>query len=272
MLEKAIIPLNLHESLQQVTEMCKFLNNIGTTSIFLLHVGSNRGRAGARRRSQLKQFGEHIEKEGLETDIALRPGSLLTELFQASQEIEADFISMPFKKKNWISRAILGSHVKDVIRQSEVPVFVYKTPRRIQQTDEAFRMLYAVSLKGKDDSVLPYVRANRFQADEIIFLHVGSRAPDPVVEQKREEQIQLELETFRSQCGLAEEQVTNISLLGIPRNKIIWTARRMHADIILLGKADTESGMGPVLGSTAEEVSYNAPCSVLIIPKQEVPQ
>jgi nucleotide-binding universal stress UspA family protein len=56
-------------------------------------------------------------------------------------------------------------------------------------------------------------------------------------------------------------------VLGTPRRQIVKAARRIPADLVLLGKADSVMGFAPVLGSTAEEVSYNVGCSVLIIPR-----
>ncbi|MGC9311206.1 MAG: universal stress protein [Sediminispirochaetaceae bacterium] len=267
MLQKALVPLSFRESTDQVSGMCEFLQMLGTREAVLLHIGSDRGRAGAHNRRRLEEYAEHIEELGFRTEKLVRRGSVQQQIILASAELGADYISIVFRKKSWIARAILGSNVKDVIRLSDSPVFVYKNPRRRQRADRVFRVLYATSLQGRDDSLLTYIRNEDFQADEITFLYAGRRAPDPVVEKQRQDKAERDLKVLEERCGLGQHSLKHLSVLGSPRRQILKTARGLPADLVLLGKADASASREPVLGSTAEEVSYNAPCSVLIIPK-----
>lgn len=267
MLEKALVPLSFRESTDHVSGMCELLQMLGTREIILLHIGSDRGRTGAHNRRRLEEYAEHIEELGFRTEKVVRRGSVQQQIMLASAELGADYISIVFRKKSWIARAILGSNVKDVIRLSDVPVFVYKNPRRKQRADRVFRVLYATSLQGRDDSLLTYIRNEDFRADEVTFLYVGRRAPDPVVEKQRRDKTDRDLKVLEDRCGLGQQSLQHLSVLGSPRRQILKTARGLPADLVLLGKADASTSREPVLGSTAEEVSYNAPCSVLIIPK-----
>lgn len=268
MLKKGLIPLKFHESVKQVSSMCAFLQKLGTTNIVLLHVGSNRGKSGRRNNRRLNEYAEVIQQLGIRTDIDIRPGPLHNQVFNAAEEAEVDYISLFFMKKSWIARAILGSHVKDIIRLSDLPVFVYKNPKRMNSPDETFRLLYATSLQGRDDAILSYIRDADLRTDEVLFLHVGRRAPDPSAEQSRKEKVKQELKEAMEQCSLQKPQHEYLAIIGSPRRQIVKTARKSSADLLLLGKADTTAVREPVLGSTAEEVSYRSPCSVLIIPKE----
>ncbi len=268
MLRKVLIPLRLNESKGRLTEMCGFLKTLGTDQVVLLHVGANTRAAGEHHRTRLAQAAEHVGPLGFEVETAVRPGSVQMEIVHAAEEFGAHFISFAFRRKNWLKRAILGSTVKDVIRQSDLPVFVYKQKLRRAEVDDKYRVLYPTSLQWKNDIIIEYIRSKEFQPDEVAFLYVGKRAPDPVVEQQRCDQVDRRLEETRVKSGLTEDESQLISVLGSARRQIVKIARRLPADVVLLGKADTTSGMGPVLGSTAEEVSYNAPCSVLIIPRE----
>lgn len=266
MLRKVLVPLHLHESHGRVIEMARFLKTLGTEQAVLLHVGTTARAAGEHHRRRLDEMAELLQESGFSIETALRPGSVQGEIVNAADEFETQYISFAFRRKNWLKRAILGSTVKDVIRQSELPVFAHKQSRRAESGD-VFRVLYPTSLKGQGDPVEEVIRSKEVQSDEVVFLHVGRRAPDPVVEQKRCDWVDERLEAVRRQCGLEKQESRQISVLGSPRRQIVRTARRLPADVVILGKADSTSGMGPVLGSTAEEVSYNAPCSVLIIPR-----
>ena len=233
----------------------------------LIHVGSNKGGTGRHNREKLDAAAARIEKQGFSVETAIRPGSIQLEIVHAAGEFEADYIGFSFKRKNWLKRTILGSNIKDVIRQSDIPVFVYKERTRQIIEDKAYRVLYPSSLQWKDDVIVSYIRDKEFQPDEVIFFYAGKRAPDPVVEKQRQDRVEEQLEELRIQSGLAQEETRKVAVLGSPRRQIVRIARKTLADVIFLGKADTTVGMGPVLGSTAEEVSYNAGCSVLIIPR-----
>ncbi len=271
MLKRALMPLQLHESKKRIDNMCEFLKTLGTDEIVLIHVGSNRGGAGRHNREKLDAAAARIEKLGFSVETAVRPGSVQLEIVHAAGEFEVDYIGFTFKRKNWLKRAIFGSNIKDVIRQSDIPVFVYKEKKRQTAEERSYRVLYPSSLQWKDDIIVSYIRDKEFKPDEVIFLYVGKRAPDPVVEQQRQDRVEERMEELRTQCGLAKGETRNIAVLGSARRQIVRIARKIPADVIFLGKADTAVGMGPVLGSTAEEVSYNAGCSVLIIPR-DIPQ
>jgi nucleotide-binding universal stress UspA family protein len=271
MLKRVLLPLNLHESKERVDNVCEFLKTLGTEEIVMLHVGSSSGGAGRHNSKKLSSAAARVEKLGFRTETAVRPGSVQMEIVYAAAEFEADYIAFSFRRKNWLKRAILGSNIKDVIRQSDIPVFVYKEKSRRAVEDEPYRVLYATSLQWKEDIIVSYIRNKEFKPDEVDFLYVGKRAPDPVVEQQRRDRIAEQMEELRKQCGLSESEARHIEVLGSPRRQIVKVAKRLPADVILLGKADTISGIGPVLGSTAEEVSYNATCSVLIIPRDLSP-
>src|SRR6056297_909830 len=267
MLKRVLIPLNLHESRDRLKEMGGFLKTLGTDEAVLLHVGADTRSAGEHHRRKLALAAEWIGALGVTVETALRPGLVQMEIVHAAEDRGVDYISFAFRRKNWLKRAILGSTVKDVIRQSDIPVFVHKQATRRAEADGIYRVLYPTSLQWKNDVIIEYIRSKEFKPDEVVFLYVGRRAPDPVVEQQRRDEVEEQLEATRRECGLEEQESRQISVLGSPRRQIVRIARRLPADVVLLGKADSTSGMGPVLGSTAEEVSYNAPCSVLIIPR-----
>lgn len=260
MLRKALVPVSFHEHPDKLIAMGSLLRALGTTDAVLLHVGRPNSRRMEALTSELAEAGLHVEG-------ASRSGSTQMRIVEAAEELSADFIAFAFKKKSILRRAIMGSTIKDVIRQSDLPVFVFKEPPAWQSSDDIFRVMYATSLQWGDDIILSYIRDRRFQAEEMVLLHVGRRAPDPVVEGRRREEVERKLRELRANCGLGESDSRQISVLGTARRQIVRVARRLGVDLVLLGKADSVIGLAPVLGSTTEEVSYNVGCSVLIIPR-----
>jgi nucleotide-binding universal stress UspA family protein len=267
MLRRVLVPLNFHEKPEKLNAMCEFLTRLGARKLVLLHVGPNTRSHGRHNRERIAEVAEQVRELGFETDTVVRPGSRQMVIVQTAAEVEADYIAFAFQKKSILRRTIMGSTVKDVIRQSDIPILVYKQPPLLWGSDERFRAMYATSLQWGDDIILSYIRDKRFEADEIVFLHVGSRAPDPFVERERRNRVERQLWELRQNCGLGESDSQHLAVIGTARRQIIKAARRIQVDLVLIGKADKTIGFAPVLGSTAEEVSYNVGCSVLIIPR-----
>ena len=76
MLKKVLIPLNLHESKDRLSEMAAFLKTLGTDTAVLLHVGADTRSAGEHHRRQLTQSAEWFAAIGYSVETALRPGSV----------------------------------------------------------------------------------------------------------------------------------------------------------------------------------------------------
>lgn len=266
-MNNVLIPLNFNESPSQLLKLCQFITNLGSKKYYLFHVGSTTGRLGKHNKKKINSYAEFISNEGFETETMIESGSVQNEIVNTAEKCDVHFICFPFKKKSWFKKALLGSTIKNVVRQSDIPVFVFREPTRKQIIDDSFRVLYATSLQGRDDVITSYIRQDNFQVDEVIFLHVRRRAPDPYVDKQNNDIIEEKLNELVEKCNLKQKQSFYITSLGNPRKVIIKIAKQINSDLILIGKADISITSEPVFGSTAEEVSYNSPCSVLIIPK-----
>jgi nucleotide-binding universal stress UspA family protein len=151
---------------------------------------------------------------------------------------------------------------------SDLPVFVHKH-RRPSPGTEGMSVLYATNFTATDADISPYLCFPGLRAERLHLLHVGQRAPDPDAERRRVEEVEENLarlaDEFSGNYGHIDEKAT----VGIPRREIVGEARRVNADLIVLGKADTSGTFGAVLGSTAEEMPHTSRCSVLIIPRRQ---
>lgn len=301
MLKSALVPLTLRERPERVEALFEFLKGMRVQSVVLFHVQGERARHRVER--SLMALADSAEVMGLKTSIGTRSGPVASTVIEAAMSQRVDMIALPFARKNWLQRALLGSVTKDLIRTSPLPVFVHKEwPKERsgeRSEDGVFRILYATSLKPSDDKILPYVRRSELANGEVILLHVGRRAPDPEAEERRHNESIASLNGLAMRCGLTAENVRIESVIGRPKRRIVRYGRMEEADLIIIGKADTRvdgngsTGNGtagtqdartaqlrqdsdatpePVLGSTAGEVSYNAWSSVLVVPTQAVPE
>lgn len=267
MFDTALFPLNFNEPDGRIDEMLGYLTHFRTRRVALLHVVEF-GTAGAgRAERRLRRIAGRAEAAGFEPRVLIRNGGAANEIVRVSEEEEADFIAFSWKRKSWIQRSILGSTTKDVIRLSDLPVFVHKHNRPAPD-ESGLVVLYATNFQATDANISPYLCSPGLSGRKLCLLHVGQRAPDPEAERSRLAEVEANLTRLSDEFAHNFEETDEVATVGTPRRVIVREARRAGADVIVLGKADTRGSLGAVLGSTAEELPHSARCSVLIIPRR----
>lgn len=269
MFERVIIPVTLRESTGRVESLLSRLSRLTTRSVLFFHVRSDRSRR--KTLSLMERFKEMAKRQDLSASVETRSGPVAETTVNGALEHNVGAIAVPFARKGWLQRALLGSVTKDIIRYSPIPVFVHKNWPNRDRDDSVFRVLYASSLTPSDDSILSIMRASNLDLESVILLHVGRRAPDPRAEADRYNQVITGLNSLVLRWGLPSEAVEIESVIGRAKRQIVRRSRLLQADLIVLGKSDSTKGLEHVLGSTAEEVSYNAWSSVLVVPTQTEP-
>jgi len=205
----------------------------------------------------------------LETHVTT--GAPATAIVRSPRECGASFICIPWKRKSWLQRTLIGSTTKDVVRMADVPVLVLKGYRRAlssQETTEA-RVVYATDFHEVDAVVLPFFSEGGLAVSELHILHVGERAPDPIAEQNRIATVIAGLNRLAREAVVPK--VERITWSGNPKRAIPRYGRLVNADLVIVGKADTAGGVGAILGSTAEAVAYAHRISVLVVPRSFSP-
>ncbi|MGM0675478.1 MAG: universal stress protein [Spirochaetota bacterium] len=267
MFHKALFPLNFKESDTRIEEMLAFLRNFGTKHVVFLHVSSFGVGGSTKAERRLREVADIASQHGFEPRVLLRNGSAASEIVRVCGEEELDFICFSWKRKSWIQRSVLGSTSRDVIRLSDSPVFVKK--RMPPSSDEGgMTVVYGTDFRATDANISPYLRFSGLTAKRLWLVHVGSRAPDPEAEHRRVQQVESNLARLSNEFADNYEEINEIATVGTPRREIVRHARRVGADLIVLGKSDKASAFAAVTGSTAEEVPYSARCSVLLVPRR----
>ncbi|SIQ87722.1 Nucleotide-binding universal stress protein, UspA family [Alkalispirochaeta americana] len=269
MFSTALIPVNFRESLPRLRGLISFLENFGTSRVILLHVASGHQRD--RWQTSLEQLRDQLqdalESSGLACDVQVSGGSAPSEVCRVAREEPVDFIALPWKRKNWLQRTLVGSFSKDVIRLSDLPVFLYKEgiySRRSESSREAFVVLYATALQRQDEYVLPLLSWPRLKVDRLVLVHAGPRAPDPVAEHHRDQDVSRRLGALARSCDIPGCLVDTRSVTGNARREILRIARHEGARLLVVGKSEKQGSLAEMVGSVAEAVAYNAGQSVLI--------
>lgn len=269
MFETVLLPLNFHEPMWRLRSLVRFLRNFGTRRILLVHVVSSGLEAGGRVRGRLDKVREGLGADSFEIECIVRSGSPALEVVRTASERDAQFVSIPWKKKDFLQRTLLGSVTEDVVRLSDLPVFVYKTWADDGPPDSLANILYATTFDPTHERIIDYLRYEHLNARTLHVLNVGERAPDPEAERKRREGVFAELKRFKSQCGGCFDTVKSITTVGTPKREILRAARRVGANLIVMGKHGAGKPLENLLGSTAETLTHRAKCSVFIVPAGE---
>jgi nucleotide-binding universal stress UspA family protein len=279
--------------------MLAFLQNFDTERVVLLHVSS--GAATAATQSRVEAIRDQVVADlrdelgagastgagdatredsapetrnvvaGITVDVRVRSGSPAFEISLTAREEGADFIYFPWKRKNWIQRTLVGSTTKDVIRLSNLPIFVFKQ-RGSRGEEDPFRILYPTNFKDTDRYVVAYLQYRGLAADELTLLNVHDRAPDPTAESRQETWCMENLARLTNEVEENFREVEPVAMTGSPRRVIPRVARRNGTDLVILGKSDQESALSAMMGSVAEEVANSAPCSVFIVSRAYLPE
>lgn len=264
--EGALLPVNFRENQDRLESLAGFLKNFGTRRIVLMHVVSSglthTGHAGDRLEKLRKRIGRIIPK----TECLIRSGSPALEICQAAEGLRLRFISIPWKKKDFLQKTLLGSTTQDVVRLSNLPVFVHKEGTFEDSPGHLRNILYAANFDLSHERIIEYLRVRDMKARNLCVVHAGERAPDPESEKQRKESVFKELNELILRCSDYFETVKPVSTVGNPKREILRTAKQFGADVIVMGKHSQGSPLENILGSTAESITYRARCSVLIVP------
>lgn len=147
----------------------------------------------------------------------------------------------------------------------------------------AHHILVPVDFSPYADHALVYALglADKLQA-RLTLLHVMQPIPlgagdaltvfPPAYLQELETEAQHSLEQALQRVHDAGLQGDTTLVYGVPFQRIVDTARDLHADLIVMGTHGRTGLTHVLLGSVAEKVVRLAPCPVLVIPgKAEAP-
>ncbi|MEX2442426.1 MAG: universal stress protein [Alkalispirochaeta sp.] len=269
MFERALVPLHLRERRPRVEAVVALLSRLSIHNVRLLHVaGSASGarRAAGKVETMAREIAAAVDfSDQLTISAQTVSGSAVSEIIETAVAQEADVIAVPWKRKNWVQRSLLGSTSLDLIRLADMPVLIQKTsPGRAPESGAPLSVMYATDLKQSDETVFPLIERGALGSIRLTILTAGQRAPDPVAEARRVDAAEASLTQLAERVRPVVEEVDTVVITGSSRKAIPAYLRWNKFHVAIIGKGS--SGSQPILGSTAEEVAYRSPGSVLIIP------
>ncbi|MGE0406192.1 MAG: universal stress protein [Candidatus Korobacteraceae bacterium] len=235
-------------------------------------VRERQGEIGSERAKRVREELENIPPKlhpGVNLERLLVEGDPSTEIVNLTKSERADLVVMPTSGKGSIRRFLLGSVVSKVLHDTECPVWTGVHLESPTGPFELKHLVCAVDFGPHSHAVLSAALglAKHFGARVTLVYatpHLGFEAADFFDESWRLEMTRMAREQLRK---LADDVGGGAELIveaGDPDKVVSETAKRVHADLVVIGRGAIASGLGR-LRANAYAIIRRSPCAVLSI-------
>jgi nucleotide-binding universal stress UspA family protein len=213
-----------------------------------------------------------VAGDGLTVTRELARGHAATEILRAASA-NADLIVMGTLGRTGLAHLLLGSVAERTVREAPCPVLVVRpqeTPPALPKT-----LLVPIDFSPGSDRALEYARELlvKLGAGHVVLVHAHDVEDLPSLPQPHRDSLAWALSKFApkeleemgselKRCGLdCEASIER----GSPAQVICERASADHADWIVMSSHGRSGPSRWLIGSVAERVLRNAPCSVLVL-------
>lgn len=216
---------------------------------------------------------ELAEKHGIRVRGETRTGRAASEIAALGREQNAQLLVVGEHGEDWIGDAVLGGTALKVLKRAELPVLLARRPFSTDLSnilvatdfsDNATRAL-RLSVQWFPSARVQLVHAY-FVAFEGRMRMAGATSED--IERYRADEFSHAKKKIEEQLAAvqAKASVGNLLRRGNPVTVLKEQAKRMGADLIVIGKHGGEAWDEQLLGSVTQNVLYHAGCNVLLVP------
>lgn len=268
MFEKTLIPVSYGERPEELKKIGKILKNLGSNSICLFHVTEAGSFFRGSDISWLMILKEALEELGLAVEVKMGADHIASAIVEASLHEGVDEIYMKTKRRWQIGTMLLGSISRDLLRLSDIPVFVHKVRPRLPDegsmlTREDLIILYATDFGEASTRPIPYLM--EFQGGWCHILHVRGRMADPFAEEIEKRRLHEKLTAVEEELRPYYGRVTSEEVIGDPSSQVLRISDQINADVIVLGRKKA-AFFSASMGETAERIVTSSKASIFLVP------
>lgn len=202
---------------------------------------------------------------GVEHEVRIGEGNIWEVLSNLIRQKEIDLLVVGTSGRKGLEKTLLGSVAEQILRQAPCPVLTVG-PHVTVQPEKAVEMreiLYATDLAAEYPAAAPYAisLAQENQA-HLALLYVSEEFEQPA--QFAEEKVRKLRQLVPQDADLWCEPLYLVEQ-GIPAEKILETADRRHADLIVLGAHPSRWLASHLNAGAVHKVVSEAKCPVLTV-------
>jgi nucleotide-binding universal stress UspA family protein len=294
----AVVALDLSEASDLIVECVPHLKMLGLKKVTLVNVApipysTTRQEFNTdKNRETLERYQKELEQHGLDTDLEIRSGVHYyppTEVIEAAEEVDADFIIMGNRGHSKVQEMLMGSTATEILQRSPLPVYLINI--EVEWYDDNVEERKLVLGQSIDDSLNHVMHPtdfseNAYRSFEVVkkldkeglvgkvsLVHVlGHHAialKDPVSREELTKQAEQILEEMRAELQDSTRESSQIYItFGTPAKEIIGASEENGATMLVMGS----QGKGYVerffLGGVSNQVTRFSKVPVLLVPAE----
>lgn len=220
-----------------------------------------------------------VRRRGDEIQIHLLDDAPAEAIVALASEVDAQLVVVGSSGEGGLQHMLLGGVAEHVVREAHCPVLVARshepTHRILVATDFSDPAMPAVAAAAVESrrpgtrvTIVHAVDFSPVLADPSLALGAGGAAVEPALI----EEVDAEIEQRLAASLAAHDIKGDCTVVQGPATVAITdTAERIGADLLIVGTHGATGFRRLMLGSVAEAVVRNAPCSVLVVRLHPVP-
>ncbi|MGV3720986.1 MAG: universal stress protein [Actinomycetota bacterium] len=225
----------------------------------------------------VEQARAELMRRDVDVTMAVRVGARGHEIIHAAEEFDADLLVLAAHELSRLEEFWLGSITRNVARHAACPVLIAREP-----VHHCERVVLAVDESEHSSQAADFVARLPLPENTVVtVLHVarpyqpfpGLVPSDPVgfqrevetVRRKRHQAGAALVEQVARRLETAGKRVTTSVQTGDPATEVLRQVTDQNADLVVMGARGVSLLRGLVIGSVADRLLENAPCSVILV-------
>lgn len=209
----------------------------------------------------------------VESSCSVVPGPTAGAIIEAARDARADLVVVGAARAGRLAGAFLGTTAQRVLRGSAAPVLVVRRPvlhplERVLVGTDLSQFGHAVHVRGMETVAAAFGEPAAVRVLHVLpFPHVGS----PVLREAVETRTREALQQYLGRLPPAPYRIEPVVRLGEAADRIVAEVKAWNADLLVVGTHARGWAARLMLGSVAEAAVRDAPCNVLAVPPESLP-
>ncbi len=220
-------------------------------------------------KDQLEPIAQQVRNEGVQCEVAAKPGLAADQILAFAREREIDRIVMGTHSPGHIGKLLVGSVAEAVLRTAKVPVFIVG-PDVVDGSYRNFAtrtILCAASLQEASSVVAAFAAELAIQHDARLILQHVIRPQDraEIMAGRSLDQIEKDLLMLVPVNQHHKIAIQTIVVPGDPTEELLYQARAQQADLIVLGAQGASAFAAITRNGVVYKVLAHSHCPVITL-------
>ena len=219
-------------------------------------------------------WAENLFEQGMEVGVYIVVGNLVTQVIEAARKEIPDLIVIGRSHKGLIDQLYTGSDIIEIVRQSSIPVLIYKPPTdKIDLEDNLFeRPLLATDWSSASLRALEFLLPLKAVIKQVNLIHVASEKDlkgSAMEIQKVRKESRNKLDDMVDRLAENGIDARGHVYVGDAEQEIERAAADFQASMIVLGSSGKSAWTERWLGSTPQIIAEKSAFPTFIVPPEK---